>query len=431
MNENFYNDLSGRKLSALAVFGILFSFFFFSINFPGGLFLCLIFSSFLIFLYRDEVASSLGIFLLVNNVIMTISFFSQDGVVSYLWNPQFDDYYYKAILLESLFWFLFIISCGNSTSNISRDSKINIKNKIYNLHPIDFLIAGIPLLIFDIIFSSSYYFISYVDFSSTGTVGFEAGAAFLAFSIFLRTGKETSKLHFFLEAIAVLLVLYIAIGSGKRLPLAYPVFAYTIWMSYRYGRLLATSVYLTIATSGYVYGIFRDTMVLQSISSEMLVSGLSSTNQGATLHASAVYIRIVDENLVSTADQLISFISNFFFAIFVSVSALPDVARINEYASDYYGVQGNGGLIGAYSYFFLGWGGPAALSLLLASIYKSRSAVAAIVFCLLAVLSPRWTLYNIGPTLRLLGLAGALIALSVWFDFRRLRTKSRYSEATP
>lgn len=220
MNENFYNDLSGRKLSALAVFGILFSFFFFSINFPGGLFLCLIFSSFLIFLYRDEVASSLGIFLLVNNVIMTISFFSQDGVVSYLWNPQFDDYYYKAILLESLFWFLFIISCGNSTSNISRDSKINIKNKIYNLHPIDFLIAGIPLLIFDIIFSSSYYFISYVDFSSTGTVGFEAGAAFLAFSIFLRTGKETSKLHFFLEAIAVLLVLYIAIGSGKRLPLA-------------------------------------------------------------------------------------------------------------------------------------------------------------------------------------------------------------------
>jgi hypothetical protein len=431
MKTKIYNDFYDRKLAVLAAFGILFSFFFFSLSAPGGLFLCLIFSSFLIFLYRDEVASTLGIFLLVNNTILTISFFLQNGIVSYLWNPQFDEYYYKTILLENLFWFLFIITCGKSSSNAGEKSKIYLKNKIYNFNSIDLLFFSIPILIIDIIFSYSNYFISYIEFSATGTVGFELGAAFLAFGIFLRIGRKTSKLHLILETIAVLLVLYIAIGSGKRLPLAYPIFAYTVWMSYRYGRLLAASVYLAIATGGYAFGIFRDTMVLQSISSEMLVSGLGSTNQGATLHASAVYIRIVDENLVSAADQLISFISNFFLAIFVSVSALPDAARINEYASDYYGVQGNGGLIGAYSYFFLGWGGPAALSVLLAWIYKSRGAVTAIAFGFLAVLSPRWTLYNIGPAMRILGFVSAFIALSVWFDFRRLRLKSEYGEAAP
>lgn len=428
MTENIQSDFYLRKLPILAAMVLCLSSLFYIYSISYGVLLCLVTLSFLICLYKDEVASSVGIFVLANNSILAVAFFAQDGIVSYLWNGQFDQYYIKVLFLESIFWGIFIISCGKTSGKPVNNTIILKKNRFDLISPIIFLLIGIPLLISDIVISSSSYFISYVEFSETGTVAYEAGAAFVAFSIFMRIGKKVPKHYLLLEIFAIMLILYIAAGSGKRLPLAYPIFAYTVWISYRYGRLLAGSVYFAIAISGYIFGIVRDAMVLQSVSFDALVSGLKYTNQGATLHASAVYVRIVDENLISSIDQLISFASNFFLAIFVSVSSLPDVARINEYAMSYYDVQGNGGLIGAYAYFFMDWVGPFLLPLILAWIYRSRGPVAALAFGFLAVMSPRWTLYNIGPALRILGLVTMLIFLLVIFDVRRFLSRPDFKK---
>ena len=426
-NNNITSDFSLRRLPIIATVLLLLSSLFYIYSFSYGVLVCLVAMCFLLCLFKDEVASAMGIFLLANNVILAIAFFMQDGIVSYLWNGQFDQYYIKVLFLESIFWGIFIIGCGKRSGLSGMNSILNKKNNFIMVSSILFLFIGIPFLISDIIISSSSYFISYVEFSSTGTVAYESGAAFVAFAIFLRVGKKVPSYHLLLELLAVLLILYIAVGSGKRLPLAYPIFSYTVWIAYTYGRLLAGLVYFGIALSGYVFGIIRDAMVLQSVSADVLLSGLKYTNQGATLHASAVYVRIVDENLISTTDQLISFASNLFLAIFVSLSALPDVARINEYAMSYYDVQGNGGVIGAYSYFFLDWIGPFILPLFLVWMFRSRGATAALAFGFVAVMSPRWTLYNIGPALRVLGLVAGMIFLLVIFDVRRFTSRRKFS----
>lgn len=426
-NNNINNDFYLRRLPVLSTVLLSLSILFYVYSFSYGVLTCLVGMAFLLCLFKDEVASSMGIFLLANNTILAIAFFMHDGIVSYLWNGQFDQYYIKVLFLESIFWGIFIIGCGKTSSVSSINTILNKKNSFLMVSSIIFLIIGIPFLIADIIISSSSYFISYVEFSSTGTVAYETGAAFVAFAVFLRIGKKVPRYHLLLELLAVLLILYIAIGSGKRLPLAYPIFAYTVWISYTYSRLLAGFVYFGIALSGYIFGIVRDAMVLQSPSADVLLSGLKYTNQGATLHASAVYVRIVDENLISTTDQLISFASNIFLAIFMSLSALPDVARINEYAMSYYDVQGNGGVIGAYSYFFLDWIGPFILPLLLVWMFRSRGATAALAFGFVAVMSPRWTLYNIGPAMRVLGLVAGMIFLLVIFDVRRFTSRRNFS----
>jgi len=185
--------------------------------------------------------------------------------------------------------------------------------------------------------------------------------------------------------------------------------------------VIAGAVYFMISVTGYIFGIVRDVMIFESISSEVLLSGLGFTNQGATLHASASYIRIVDEGLIGAADRFISLISNMFLAAFVSFSSLPDVARVNEYAMNYYQVQGNGGLIGAYSYFFLGWLGPLLLAGALALTFRSKGALLAISFGFLVVLSPRWTLYNIGPALRILGFTILFVLLFLLVRLKNVR----------
>lgn len=406
------------QLPSLSLFLAAVAILCFQINFTNGLLLCLILSSILIFAFTDKFVSVLGIYLLSNNIILSISFIFQDGIVSYLWTASFDNYYRKVLLLEILFWCAFVFVCGARAVDSLRQSVIYRKNTLIDLPPIIFLLTGIPMLIGDIIVSSSTYFISYVEFSSTGTVAYETGAAFIAFGIFLRVGKRTPWLSLALEAFAILLILYIAVGSGKRLPLAYPIFSYIVLLSHHFSRVIAGTVYFGIAVTGYIFGIVRDAMIVQSMSSDVLLSGLRSTNQGATLHASAAYIRIVDEGLIATAERFISLISNMFLATFVSVGSLPDVARVNEYTMNYYEVQGNGGFIGAYSYFFLGWLGPLLLAGALALIFRSKGALPTVAFGFLVILSPRWTLYNIGPALRILGFTVLFVLLFILVRFK-------------
>ncbi len=408
-----------HRISALSLMLCALAALSYQLEYAYGLLVCLMLSSVLICAFTDKLVSALGFFLLANNFILSVSFLFQDGIVSYLWTATFDGYYRKVILLETLFWCSFVLFCGAKSANDGAQSKIYRKNMLVNFPPIIFLLAGIPMLIGDIVISSSSYFISYVEFSSTGTVAYETGSAFIAFGIFLRVGRRTSWLSLALEAVAILLILYIAVGSGKRLPLAYPVFSYTVLLAHHFSRMAAGTVYFAIALSGYVFGIVRDAMTLQSISSDILLSGLRSTNQGATMHASAVYVRIADEGLITTGERFVSFVSNMFLAAVVPVSSLPDVARVNEFAMNYYDVQGNGGLIGPYSYFFLGPTGPVLLAGALAWLYRSKGAIPTLTFGFLAVMSPRWTLYNIGPALRILGFT-ALFVLIV--RLLRLRT---------
>jgi hypothetical protein len=417
-------NLLSHQLPALSLMLCALAALSYQLEYAYGLLACLMLSSLLICAFTDKLVSALGFFLLANNFILSISFIFHDGVISYLWTATFDAYYRKVLLLETLFWCFFVTFCGAKSAGGVTDSIVYRKNMLIDFPPIIFLLAGIPMLIGDIVVSSSSYFISYVEFSSTGTVAYETGAAFIAFGIFLRVGKRTPWLALALEALAILLILYIAVGSGKRLPLAYPVFSYTVLLAHHFSRLAAGTVYFAIALSGYVFGIVRDAMTLQSISSDILLSGLRSTNQGATVHASAVYVRIADEGLITTGERFVSFVSNMFLAAVVPVGSLPDVARVNEFAMTYYDVQGNGGLIGPYSYFFLGLTGPVLLAAALAWVYRSKGAIPTLAFGFLAVMNPRWTLYNIGPALRILGFT-ALFVLIV--RLVRLRTAPQAS----
>ena len=127
-NNNITSDFSLRRLPIIATVLLLLSSLFYIYSFSYGVLVCLVAMCFLLCLFKDEVASAMGIFLLANNVILAIAFFMQDGIVSYLWNGQFDQYYIKVLFLESIFWGIFIIGCGKRSGLSGMNSILNKKN---------------------------------------------------------------------------------------------------------------------------------------------------------------------------------------------------------------------------------------------------------------------------------------------------------------
>lgn len=258
------------------------------------------------------------------------------------------------------------------------------------------------LFLIEILISYNSYNFSYIDMPNVGTLVFEVSCLLLGFIILKRGNLNAGSRIWLFELINVGLALYIVFSTGKRLPFSYIIIAYLARILPNYGYFRTGFIYFFIAISAYFFGIFRDFITLEGLSLSILIDGLYSTNQGAILHASAVYLRVVDENLITILDRLISFSGNFFGAIFIPISFLPEQVQINIFSMQHFPIQGNGGFIGSYAYYFFGWFGPVLLGVLLAWFCSRRGKLIDMIICLLILTSPRWTLYNIGPVVRLI-----------------------------
>ncbi len=132
------------------------------------------------------------------------------------------------------------------------------------------------------------------------------------------------------------------------------------------------------------------------------MSALEKSNQGAIVHASSEYLNIISNGLITVPERLMSFLGNFFGTLFASMSSMPDYVRINEFTLKHVDIQGNGGLVGVYSYFYLGFFGPVLLGYIFGFLVNYRRGVLGVIGVFLIITSPRWTMYNIGPVIRLL-----------------------------
>jgi hypothetical protein len=349
--------------------------------------------------------------LYINIVILLLAILYTEGHVSYLGGSDFFYFYNKVLFLEAIFWFVFIYAYSYLNRN---NSSLNIKDKIFfksDLNKILYLVA-ISLFLIEIVISHEAYFASYADMPNAGTLVFEASCLLLAFIILKRGCFKIGSHLWLFELVSLGLALFIVLSTGKRLPFSYIIVAYIARILADHRYLRASFIYFCIAISAYFFGIFRDFFTFKSFDFTLIKDGLYATNQGAILHASAVYLRIVDENLVNIFDRIISFIGNFFGTLIFPISLLPEQVQINIFSMQHYPVQGNGGFIGSYSYYFLDWLGPVILGAFLAWFCSLRGKHIEVIISLIILTSPRWTLYNIGPVLRLIVMVSFLIFIS-------------------
>jgi hypothetical protein len=349
----------------------------------------------------------------INLLYLWLALWMMDGQISFLTDERITPYYKKALLLETIFWATFAGLLGLYI-NISQRGVVG-GTKLQMRYPVQLqFITAITILAIEIMISSGAYFKPYSDVSDTGTIAYELGCLFLALAIVSRSEYPVETRNLILEMIAVAFVLFIVVGSGKRLPFAYVIMAYLLYSLRYYGKLRTAILYLVISGLGFVQGIIRDFMTVDGINTDLLTGGFGSSNQGAVLHASAVYLRLADEGLISVIDRGISFFSTFVGALILPMSFLPEQAQINIYAMQYYDVQGNGGFVGTYSYFFLDWIGPTLLASALAWLCCRHGRWVKLLVFIIVLTSPRWTLYSIGPVLRLISM---LLILFVFIHF--------------
>lgn len=339
----------------------------------------------------------------INLLYLWLALWLMDGQISFLTDEPILPYYKKTLLLETIFWATFAGLLGFYMDISQRGVVGGTKLKISYPVQIQFITA-ITIFVIEIMISSGDYFKPYSDVSDTGTIAYELGCLFLALAIVSRSENPLVTRNFVFEMIAVALALFIVVGSGKRLPFAYVIMAYMLYSLRYYGKLRTAIFYLVISGLGFVQGILRDFMTVDGINTNLLTSGMGSSNQGAVLHASAVYLRVADEGLISVIDRGISFLSNFVGALILPLSFLPEQAQINVHAMQYYDLQGNGGFVGTYSYFFLDWIGPTLFASSLALLCCRHGHWLKLFVIIILLTSPRWTMYNIGPVLRLISM---------------------------
>jgi hypothetical protein len=348
--------------------------------------------------------------LAVNLLFLLLALGLNDGRASYLGDDSFLPYYSKAMLVETLFWVFF----GSTLELRSRATgpycaggpHIKLGFPLQNLQ-----LLAIVILAVEIALSHRQYFTQYLDASDTGTILYEVGCLLVAVGVMERSARPRGRIFQVLEAAGTGLALFIALGSGKRLPLSFVILAYMLVFLRRYGKWRTVLTFLAVSGVGYLFGILRDSMALGDINLATITAGFQATNQGAVLHASSVYLRIADEGLSTVLDRGISFLSNVFGTMLLPMSWLPEQAQVNVHAMRFYPVQGNGGFIGCYAFFFMGWVGPALVGTAMAWLCSSRgrrwTGMAALLFLLT---SPRWMLYNLGPVVRLLSMTMVLFA---------------------
>ena len=338
--------------------------------------------------YLNPEIKIIALILLLNTLL--IFFLSVNDVsFSYLYTDGHRKVYINVIFLETIFWLFFGLGSFISKS----------KNMIFydsNLSNALFFLASC-LAVIELYFLYKGGLSNYIENPSKGTVLFELSCALLSLGAYL---KERINIYWLLVA-AILII--IGMLYGKRLPIAYLMMFFYILMYRKYGLNIAFLTVLITFLTAFLFGIFRDTGSVQLFLNELNMSALEKTNQGAIVHASSEYLNIISNGIITAPERLMSFFGNFFGALFVSMSSMPDYVRINQFTLKHSMIQGNGGLIGVYSYFFLGFFGPVLLGYIFGVLVNYRRGVLGLIAMFLVITSPRWTMYNIGPVIRMLG----------------------------
>lgn len=341
--------------------------------------------------------------LVVNVLFLVLALVLTEGRISYLTDDEFTSYYAKALLLETAFW----ASLGcfvELRPRRSRPVAAETTPLRLRMPPHWLTLTAIVVLMTEMALSSGSYFAQYAEVSDTGTIAYEVGCLLVALSVVYRSTSRTGRGALLLEVFAVGIALFIALASGKRLPLAFVIVAYMLLSLKTHGKARTLLLFIGISVVGYGFGIVRDFMTLSGVDAALLSEGFGSTNQGAVLHASAVYVRIADEGLSTVGDRLVSFLSNFIGALVLPLSLLPPQAQVNMHAMPFYTVQGNGGFVSSYAYFFLGLLGPFVVAGIVAFLLHRRGRWMRVAGIVIVLTSPRWILYNIGPVARLISL---------------------------
>lgn len=359
------------------------SFFLFFDNF---FWINILLSFFLCFLYFKS--SSYSLFFIVP--LLNISFLLfvnllSNGNFSYLQNAKISGFYTDTLYFEFLFWFVFSIFTQNFVITKSYKN-LEISNYFY--------MVSLLFIIFEALISYPHFFKPYTIKSDTGTLFFELSCLLFSLSVIYTPKNVFSLKYLFL----FFFILFVVIAIGKRLPFSYIIMAYLFIASHKFNKLKILCLYTIIFVGGFFLGLLRD-----SYSGNLDVfSAFSSTNQGAVLYSSSVYIYFSDVYLDYT-DRLLSFFSNFFGTLILPMSLLPEVTSINFFVTKFIPIQGNGGFISSYSYLFMSYPGLFLIPMLLVFFSKLKiSSYNYLMFFFLLVTSNRLLLYNIGPIFRLL-----------------------------
>lgn len=274
------------------------------------------------------------IIVLIFNLIVFSILYSL-GIVAYLSTTLYLSYYFLAIKYELITILVLlairIFSNGNGVLLVQSSKSLGT--------------ITIAVLVIEIALNWRGYFSGYSDNYHVGSVLFEIGCLLASFMILSKP-----KFLSFETMLVFLLVILIALGSGKRLGLSYIFMAY-LWRQFqlRWGYIRIITFIILFTSIGYLWSVWRDDFSLSGISEIFL-----NSNHGGTLHSAAVYLRALNEGYFSVWDRLVLIVSTFLLSFFVPISYMPAIADLKTYILSFDSIQGNGGLIGSYVVLYFG-----------------------------------------------------------------------------
>jgi hypothetical protein len=122
---------------------------------------------------------------------------------------------------------------------------------------------------------------------------------------------------------------------------------------------------------------------------------IQSNHQSDVVHSSVRLIGMLENNIISLEDRIISFISNL-AAIVIPFKYLPDIANLSMYRSYDFDV-GGGGIFPIYFFVWFGYLGSFISAFLIFSyfsIVKKKLSVFNLLFVVFLITSPRWIMYS-------------------------------------
>lgn len=218
-----------------------------------------------------------------------------------------------------------------------------------------------------------------------------------------------------------LYLLFIAsVFFGARLQISFFVIALLIRFVLPYSKFHAYMSLAFFVFVGVLVGVARDVVGLQTD----LNSVFSTINQGASLRTAAVFLMAIDAGFFNISDRILAAGATFLLG-WVPSSLLENVGHLNVRITEFSEIQGNGGLIGSYLFFFFGSFGGFAFVALLGYLVRKAVHRVPILIAILIVTSYRWQLYNVIPVIKVLLLL--LILSAVWKFLKEVDRKRRPS----
>lgn len=369
--------------------------------------------NFLLFLYfYFRTKSILAIIFLVasvNYIILTIVGWL--GLpFSYLQNEHFFNYYDDVAFFDLVFFSILYILVHN----------ISILIKPNNQFALFLFLLGCLLVITNLLFVLPFLGQEYIQTFDKQTSLNEYGWLCLSLWLLFYEGS-----FYRIKNISIFIVCLLFVFSllfGARLQLSMFVLAFFV----KYFNILKKNkifiIYLIFVIGGILLGILRD-LTTDNLNIEYI---FSTINQGASLHASSVYLSAIDENYFTSSQRLMLPIYTFVLSPFLSLDTLPNYISTQSYILNYSNIQGNGGMIGFYVYFYFG-----ILGLVIVPIVFSLLSRFSLTAIAIIVLSFRWQLYNLAPFLKVLVFAIVIYLTYYLFAFvqnRDLLKVSKISE---